>query len=146
MSHKMCLNVFFKVPLLSIYSFNSTWSNDRNTKESITLCRHSDIVDSYPRHQFSEKTVVTSMPLLSTSYQLSTTGSMLSEKLVWCFLFVLCVCACVFFSLCRETLVLPSPDLITYFTWNLTLATRRFQSHCKLHRSKQPHNSALAPA
>lgn len=141
--------MFFKVPLLSIYSFNSTWSNARNTKESITLCRHSDIVDSYLCLQFSENAMVRSVPLLSTSYQLSTTGSMLSEKLLWfccvCrFCLFLLVLFCLFFffpSLCLQTLLLSSPHLITYFT----VVTCRFQSHCKLHRREQPHNSAVAP-
>jgi len=67
----------FKVPLLPIYIFNSNWSNNRNTKESITLCRYSDILDSCLYLQFSEKAMVTSMSFIG--YQLSTTGSMLSE-------------------------------------------------------------------
>lgn len=65
------LNVFFKGPLLSVYSFNSTWPNDRNPKESITLCRYSDILNSYLSLQFSEKVVVRSVHLptqLSSQY------------------------------------------------------------------------------
>lgn len=64
------------------------------------------------------------------SYQVSTTGSVLSEKFFFLFLFL-------------QTLILSSPILITCFTLNLILVTCRFQT-CKLHMRKQLHNLAVA--